>query len=271
MSMLADLHTHTSLCKHASGSPEDYLAAAAKAGLSFLGVSDHCPWPEGFDPNWRMNCSQFREYSRLVASLKEKAASTPVKVLYGVEMDWVPGRMDEVWSNLASEPFDYLIGSVHYLDGFPMDDPSAKARWLERGGPDAIWLLYADSLCEFLEEGGFDIIGHLDLPKKFAFYPSTLDPFHARMADALSIAASKGIAIELNTAGLRKEAREIYPSRKLLRMAYEADVKICFGSDAHSPFEVGYAFDKAVAEAKAAGYSSFVRFEGRKPIEEPLP
>jgi histidinol-phosphatase (PHP family) len=64
------------------------------------------------------------------------------------------------------------------------------------------------------------------------------------------------VAIELNTAGLRKECREIYPSRHYLEMAHEIGVAITFGSDAHAPNEVGADFDQAIELAKSVGYRS---------------
>ena len=271
--MLADLHTHTSLCKHAEGLPGEYLKFAAKAGLDFLGVSDHCPWPRGFDHKWRMEEEQYPEYSRLVSDLAKMSSLYGTQILYGLEVDYVPGRMEEVWLNLNKEPFDYLIGSVHYVDGFPMDSPDDKDRWKEAGGNDYIWKRYAESLLEFTQQGGFNIIGHCDIPKKFgpAFHPSDEKPFRKKMQEVFECAASKGIAIELNTAGLRKESKEIYPSLELLKSAKEAGVKICFGSDAHLPEEVAFAFSDALALAKAAGYREWTLFRSRKPCEHPIP
>lgn len=269
--MLADLHTHTPLCKHAEGSPSEYLRCAERAGLDFLGVSDHCPWPSGFDAKWRMDASQFPDYRKAVFEMKAAASGGPVKVLYGLEVDWAPGRMDEVWRNLEGEDFDYLIGSVHYVDGFPMDSPDEMHRWHEAGGPDRIWLRYAESLRDFVGHGGFDLIGHLDLPKKFGMYPSSMEPFLKTMREVFELAASKGVAVELNTAGLRKRAAEIYPSLELLKLAFKSGVRVAFGSDAHKPEEVAFAFSDAVSLAKEAGYKSFVAFERRKALEFQLP
>ena len=269
--MLADTHTHTSLCKHATGLPGEYLRAASNAGLGYLGVSDHYPWPDGFDAKWRMNVREYPEYSRMVADLKKTALLHGVEVLYGTEIDFVPGRMKEVWDNLAKESFDYIIGSVHYIDDFPMDSPEELHRWNEAGGPEKIWLSYAEHLLAFVKDGGFDIIGHCDLPKKFALCPPDQTPFKRKMNEVFEAAAANDIAIELNTAGLRKAAKEIYPSIDLLKAAKKAGVAICFGSDAHAPWEVGYAFKEAVELAKSAGYKTWTLVKERKRLEMPLP
>jgi histidinol-phosphatase (PHP family) len=112
------------------------------------------------------------------------------------------------------------------------------------------------------ESGLFDIIGHADLCKKFCFYPEQdCTPLFVRFLDA---AKRRGTAIELNTAGLRKECREIYPSLRILRLAAERGVPITFGSDAHAPQEVGLDLARAVQLARTAGYSHWCRFTKRR-------
>ena len=108
-----------------------------------------------------------------------------------------------------------------------------------------------------------------DLPKKFNYVPKEdCTPMFQKF---LAAAKTADCAIELNTAGLRKDCREIYPSDRFLQLAFETGVPITFGSDAHAPKEVGADFDKSLAAAKAAGYRSFRKFAGRKWTEASLP
>jgi histidinol-phosphatase (PHP family) len=108
----------------------------------------------------------------------------------------------------------------------------------------------------------FDIIGHADLPKKFGHRPARdcsglEEPF-------LRAARAHQCAVELNTAGLRKECREIYPGRELLQRAFQQGVPITFGSDAHAPEEVGMNFAEAVQLARETGYHQGCRFAARQ-------
>ena len=119
--MLLDYHIHTDLCRHAQGAPDNYVKTAIKRGLGEIGFSDHCPWPAGFDMKSRMAISDFPQYKKILSGLREKFPSLPIK--YGLEVDWVPGRMDEVWDSLDKEEFDYLIGSIHHVGDFPFDNP----------------------------------------------------------------------------------------------------------------------------------------------------
>ena len=77
-------------------------------------------------------------------------------------------------------------------------------------------------------------------------------------------AKKSGCAIELNTAGLRKDCKEIYPSRQMLELAFHKDVPITFGSDAHAPGEVGMNFAEAIQLAHSVGYQEYCRFEQRQ-------
>lgn len=265
----ADLHSHTPLCKHASGTPEEYLQAALDKGLAYFGVSDHIPWPHGYDSEVRMTPDQFGEYRASVRTMQKKAKDTPLTVLYGIELDFVPGRMDEVASAIANEPFDYRIGSIHYVDDFAFDNPDFAYIWKDRGA-DWVWNRYADLLCEFVDSFEFEIMGHPDLPKKFGYMPLDRSAFVEKMKDAFAIAASKGIAIEINTAGLRKKVHELYPSLDLLTLARKAGMPLAFGSDSHSPSDVAADFDKALVLAEAAGYRAAVAFQNKRMLELPF-
>lgn len=112
------------------------------------------------------------------------------------------------------------------------------------------------------ESGLFDIIAHADLCKKFCFYPKEdCTPLFERFITA---AKKHDVAMELNTAGLRKDCKEIYPSPQIVQMAAKAGVPITFASDAHAPGEVGANFAEAVALARGAGYNQWCRFSGRR-------
>lgn len=115
----------------------------------------------------------------------------------------------------------------------------------------------------------FDIIGHADLCKKFCFYPK--EDCTPLFESFLRAAREHGAAIELNTAGLRKECREIYPSPQIVRLASSAGVAITFGSDAHAPGEVGLNLAEAVQLARSCGYTHYCRFAQRRRDNTILP
>jgi len=151
---------------------------------------------------------------------------------------------------------------VHYVsDSWAIDDPQKLSEWNHRDAGE-VWRAYFDRLAMAAESGLFEIIGHADLPKKFGHRPP---PDCRTLCEKFLVAAGKhNCAIELNTAGLRKECREIYPSREILELAFQRGVPITFGSDAHAPGEVGMNFAEAVQLARAAGYTEHCRFARRR-------
>jgi len=267
---LADLHTHTTLCKHAEGKPEEYFAKACERGLKYFGISDHIPWPAGYNTRSRMSPEQYPEYRSLVHRIQSIAEGSGVKVLYGIELDWVPGRMDEVAQAIQDEPYDYRIGSIHFVGDFGFDNVNDMYMW-KTLGPDYVWGNYPNLMCDFVQNFDFDIMAHPDLPKKFGFMPPDPAAFMKKMHEALTFAGERGIAIELNTAGWRKPVKEQYPSLEILKAAREAKMPLTFGSDSHAPGEVAYGFDRASELARAAGYRSILAFEKRKAVELALP
>ncbi len=262
----ADYHMHTPLCRHASGEPVEYARQAASLGLLQIGFSDHSPMERDDFDEWRMRMDQLDEY---VAKVQIARQAVPgLKIRLALEVDYLPGQ--EAWiRNLASRhPWDYLIGSVHYItDTWDVDNPAKISQWRQHEA-HVVWKMYFERLAQAADSGLFDIIGHADLPKKFGIRPvmdcrPLYEPF-------LKAAALRGCAVELNTAGLRKDCREIYPSRELLEMARGHGVNITFGSDAHQPSEVGMNFVEARDLALSVGYTHWLEFQGRRATPQAL-
>lgn len=253
---------HTPLCRHAKGEPTEYAAHAETVGLSEIGFSDHSPMARDDFDDWRMRSDDLVTY---VDGVRKAQADHPkLAIRLALEVDYLPGH--ELWIRelSARHDWDYLIGSVHYIgagpDSWAIDNPNLLDRWKPEK-VNGIWTEYFERLTQAAASGLFDIIGHADLCKKFNHFP-TIDctPLYRRFIEA---AAASNTAIELNTAGLRKECHEIYPSLDLLTLARQLNVPITFGSDAHAPGEVGMNFKDAIALAQQAGYTDYSRFEKR--------
>ncbi len=260
MSLPPDYHMHTPLCRHATGEPLEFAAHAIAAGLAEIGFSDHNPMMEDDFDDWRMRLGQLDEYIALVG--QARSAQPSLRIAIGLELDYLPGQEDWIVELAGRHQWDYLIGSVHYIEsGWDIDNPSKLARWENRDVAE-VWSAYYDRLTRAAESRLFDIIGHVDLCKKFGFSPR--EDFMPVAQRFLEAAASHGVAIEINTAGLRKPCHEMYPSHAILETARRLRVPITFGSDAHAPEEVGADFDRALALAINCGYTHSLRFVGRR-------
>ncbi len=260
MALPADYHLHTPLCRHATGEPTDLAAQAIRLGLKEIGFSEHAPMPRDDFDDWRMRAADLDQYAANVEQARRRYPDLAIKL--ALEVDYLPGLEDWIRDLAARQPWDYLIGSVHYVaDSWAIDHPAQIARWKDRQ-PFEVWTAYFERLTQAAETGLFDIIGHADLCKKFAIYPTQdCTPLFTRFLQA---AKRHGLVIELNTAGLRKECREIYPSPRIVHLAAQLHVPITFGSDAHAPNEVGLNLAEAVQLARSAGYSHYSRFTKRQ-------
>ncbi|RYD33463.1 MAG: histidinol-phosphatase HisJ family protein [Verrucomicrobiaceae bacterium] len=262
--MPADYHLHTPLCKHAAGSPAEFAAQAVRLGLPEIGFSDHSPMPMEFD-DWRMLDAELPRYLELVDEARAAHRALPIRL--GLEVDWLEGG--EAWIESLSRraPWDYLIGSVHYLGDWNFDHPDLVARFSSCGVEeswDRYWRLFRSAA----KSGLFDIMAHPDLVKKFRHRPE--GDLRRYYEPAVQACAEAGVAIEINTAGLFKPVAEMYPAPEFLKLAAEAGIPLTINSDAHSPQEVGRAFPEALELAKECGFTQLARFQGRRRTSVPL-
>ena len=263
--MVPDYHIHTPLCHHAEGDPAAFKAAAGRQDIPAIAFTDHCPNPDGYDLQVRMSLDEWPTYQTLV---RAQQTPEPPQVLCGIETDYYEGCEHFLRPWLAQQQLDIVIGSIHYLGNWNFDNPEQLQIW-DTVDVTGVWRTYFDLLGRLAESRLADVIGHLDLPKKFGHRPP--DSIIKAMAlPALDRIAKAGLAIEINSSGLRKPVREIYPAPMLLALARERDIPICFGSDAHKPEEVGDHFQESLKLAREAGYSQAVRFSARQKTFYPL-
>ena len=255
-----DYHMHTPLCRHAVGEPVDYARRALEVGLTEIGFTDHSPMRRDDFDDWRMRANQLDEYVAKVRRAQKEFPQLTIRL--GLEVDYLPGHEDWIRELTARAPWDYFIGSVHYVsESWAIDNPYKLSEWKNRDAFE-VWSVYFDRLTMAAETGFFEIIGHADLPKKFGHKPSQdCTPLYEKF---LTAAKKNNCAIELNTAGLRKDCKEIYPSREILQLAFAKGVPITFGSDAHAPGEVGLNFKEAIQLAQSVGYAECLRLQKRK-------
>ncbi|MCK9410172.1 MAG: histidinol-phosphatase HisJ [Bacteriovoracaceae bacterium] len=240
--MLVDNHTHNYLCKHADGMIENYIQHAISIGLDEIGISDHTPMPDNWDREFRMTEEQFwKEYSPTVFVLREKYKNK-ISVKFGLEGDFMPGTESWVKTFNAKSDFDYVIGSVHYIDDWGFDNPTFVAKY-DVKDVNEIYEQYYDRINGSAQSGLFDIIGHCDLVKKFGHRPTKA--MEEVLRETFALVKQSNMAVEINTSGLRKPVKEMYPSETVLKILSEYGIPLTLGSDAHTPMDVGRDFDLA--------------------------
>ncbi|MBK5116339.1 MAG: histidinol-phosphatase HisJ family protein [Thermoleophilia bacterium] len=245
-----------------------YRHAAAAAGISELGVSEHIHRFSAALQIWRHPFWVEQAKDDLDAYCDFVASS---ELSLGIEADFIAGAEERIEAVLGARRFDYVIGSVHFIGEAAVDQDRWDVWELERGDPDRVWKRYFEQLGEAAASGLFDVMAHPDLVKVWgAGRPGPRrDPRHY-YEPAVAAMAEAGVAVELSTAGLRKPVDELYPAPALGRMLVDAGVPFALSSDAHLPEEVGYAYDRAVKFLAEIGVTEIAAFEGRVRRMEPL-
>ncbi|NLH50658.1 MAG: histidinol-phosphatase [Myxococcales bacterium] len=260
--MPVDYHIHTALCGHAADEMEEYVEQALRLGLTEMGFADHLPmevWGQA-DPCLTMSLADMEIYRRRVADLQARYQGR-IRIRFGLEADYVPGKERVIEDFLRRYDFDYVIGSVHFLGADEVDFSRDHAPWTTHP-VDEIFTGYFATLRDCAACGLFDFLGHPDLVKKFGHRPSfALDDWYDRIA---TVCAAHGIAAEINTSGLHRPVGEPYPHEDFVRAFVRHGVPMPINSDAHLPQEVGR--DRAAAEALArrAGLRRTPLYEKRR-------
>jgi len=198
------------------------------------------------------------------AVVEAKRLDFPVKL--GLEVDYVPGSERETFDLLEPYPWDYLLGSVHWIEGHSVD--SKPGLWAHVPVAE-VWRRYFIALRGAARSGLFDVLSHPDLVKIFGMRPAPdeITLHHEETADACE---ASGVTIEVSTGGLHKPVEEIYPDPELLSAFHARGVPVTMASDAHVPADVGRDYDQALALLRSAGYDTVTVFEARQARQEPL-
>jgi len=251
---MIDLHNHTPLCNHAKGNPEEFIKKAIEKGIKIYGFADHAPME--FDYEYRMGFDEMEKYEKTIKSLKERYKDK-IDILLGYEVDFTP----IVDKRVLERKVDYLIGSVHFLDNWGFDNPEFIKEW-ERRDVDDVYKEYFDKIEKMADSKLFNIAGHIDLVKVFGHKPKTDIKDLAK--NAVKAIKNANMAVEINTAGLRKPVKEAYPSDELLDMILNEDIDITISSDAHSPEQVGYKINETIKKLKNLGVNELTYFKNKE-------
>ena len=266
--MIVDYHMHLrgerQEIAHEAGAVDLFVECARKAGVDEIGFTEHGYYFTQLRTLWLVpyqveRCAyDLDAYVDAVAGARERGL--PVKL--GLEVDYVPGREDETRALHAPYPWDYLLGSVHWIDGLGVD---GEPRLVDEIGVEETWPRYFDMLGRAARSGLFDSLSHPDLVKIFGDRPERYD--YTEIVDAI---ADAGVAVEVSTAGLRKPVGELYPAQPLLELVVEAGLPIALSSDAHVPDQLGYGYDQALELLDSLEVTELSVFERRTRRLEPI-
>lgn len=257
-----DYHMHSEFSFDCDASIVMQGEQAAALGLTEICVTDHAD----FEPSDE-STGYYRPDDYFASVEQARAALGPrIAVRAGVEIGEWHIFPEQATALASAYPYDFIIGSLHWVAGENVHadvyyEPHTEAQVFEP---------YFQEMLEMVRVGAFDVIGHLDVPKRFSFtayghYRST--DFEEYIRPVLKLAIERGIGIEINTGTARRPIAEPSPDLGVLRWYREMGGEIVtVGSDAHRPAQIGYDFDTARAMLGAAGFTAVTGFERRKPF-----
>lgn len=274
--MLTDYHVHlrpdepgtTADRYFTPANAERYREVAADRGIVELGVAEHVyRFTAALDvwqhPLWIENAHD--DLDRYCDFVRDQ---TDLRL--GIEADFIPGREERMRALLEQRDWDYVVGSIHFLADGAVDYAKHDV-WNSARSADHVWRTYFTWLGEAAASGMFDILAHPDLVKHWGRerpWPEKDLRFYYDLA--MEQIADSGIAVEVSTAGLRKPIGEIYPDVAFLEMVADAGNPIALSSDAHTPEQLGYEYERALALLADVGIGELAVFERRTMRREPI-
>lgn len=262
---------------------EEYVLTAAERGVTEIAFTEHfyrCfESADVLGPFWEQETAAVAELTRQdvladrtmsldsYVEVISRAKEAGLPVLLGLEVDFFPETIDVVLEMVRQYPFDVLVGSVHWIGGWGFDKPHAAEEW-ERRGRGKVYEEFFQLEAQLAASGAVDVLAH---PDRVKMRGPRLDREPTDLYQELvSASLSTGVAVELNSGGLRHPVEEAYPGPTLLRMFADAGLDLTLASDAHMPAEAAWGFELLAGMALDAGFTHTIRFDQRSRSAEPI-
>ncbi|MFP4525259.1 MAG: histidinol-phosphatase HisJ family protein [Bacteroidales bacterium] len=252
--MLVDYHTHTFL-SDGKGKHNEFVKAAYEKGFEEIGFSDHFSI---VPTEWGINENDIQYMKETIIALKENT-NLPLKIKFGAEIDYIPGKEKETEKLISSLPLDYVIGSIHFIEYWNFD---TSPDHYDDKDIETLYEKYFNLLNSAVNTGMFDIVGHADVIKKFNHRPKKKPmEMYEKVIESI---ATNNMTVELNTSGKNKPCKEFYPDITFLEMCYQNNIPMMINSDAHKPDQIGQYFMEAAELLKKIGFKKISTFTERK-------
>lgn len=252
-----DFHMHSTVSFDAKDTARDMVAAAEKKGLKEICFTDHIDYTPEMDMVF--DTAAYR-------AAYEELCSDRLLIRRGMEYGLEPGNQQMLKEDLNRFPFDFVIGSVHLVDGL---DVYLEPYWQGKEYDQAIRLFLENTLACVESHDDYDVLGHLTFISKaranprrelirYEEYPSLFDEILRQL-----VRHEKGM--EVNTSGVDLCGGTL-PTLDMIQRFHKMGGRIVtIGSDAHNCARVGqYSFEMVKELKDMFGY--VCTFEGRKPV-----
>jgi histidinol-phosphatase (PHP family) len=260
-----DYHIHTRFSPDCRSEPEDLCRRAIALGLPEIGFSEH--WDVGpYEEVTRFlqPAAWWQELIRL-----RQLFEGQLTLRAGIEIAETHLYPQESAQMIAALPFDYVLGSVHFVGPHMMFDET----WFRQCQADELYESYFAELARMVESADIDIVAHFDIPARtgIPIFGYDVKRYKPAIRAVLKVVIERGLALDVNTAGLRKPAANLMPDPLILRWYRQmGGERLTLGSDAHALEQLGLNLNKAIQVIREAGFTYLTLYEKRRPGKIPL-
>lgn len=261
-----DYQVHSFRSHDGRSSIRQQCARAVEVGLDEIGFSEH----KDFDPaDPVVDYFDYNAYMAEIEAARREWGSS-LKIRAGVEIDYQRWFEDKIAAYLDSHPFDFVIGSVHYVDRAMLMTPEYnRSRNAQQAYRD-----YFHAVADSVRCGLFDILGHLEYANRrglAAWGAYRMEDYREELTALMDLVIAQGIVFEINTAGLHQNLGVTYPVAETVALYAERGGKLLsIGSDAHHPDQLAHAYATAARMALANGLTDVATWNQRQATLVPL-
>ena len=255
-----DYHLHSAVSYDGRGIPEEMIAAARSAGLKEICFTEHLDY---------LHCVPRTQTTYTLEAYRNAHPPRHIPGLcirHGVEVGLTPWNHQEIQQDVAAYPYDFVLGSVHFIDD---EDPYLPPYWVDRDPLESERQYFEEMLTCVELHDHFDVLGHLTYISKCKAHPCPriipLATYRDCIAQIMTVLISKGKGIEVNTSGMDR-CGDYLPGMEYLKLFKDLGGEIVtVGSDAHAPDRVGQYTSQACEILKDI-FGHVCTFEGRTPV-----
>lgn len=263
--MLFDYHIHSDFSADCSVPTEDMVKSAIQKDLTEICFTEHIDY-EYPDKDFVFEFD-LKAYDSKIRFLQEKYADQ-ITIKKGIELGLQPHLVPRYEELMQEESFDFTILSIHTADKKGLHGGDF---FKGRSIADAYTIYYEELLNCIKNFKHYNILGHLDLVKRYTINEHPSNDFHSVIKEICEVIIPEGKGIELNTSGRRYGLNNGMPSRDILELYHSLGGEvITLGSDAHRPAELAYDFKHSLQLLNDIGFKYIATFFENKPTFHPI-
>jgi histidinol-phosphatase (PHP family) len=243
-----DWHLHDSHSHDGRGAPADFARAATAKGLSSICFTNHIEELDSKTMTFEVKLPRdLEKMKKSLAAIREARPRFPgLDIKFGVEVENNPRCYPQMEAVLDALPFDYVVGSVHLVDGVPITSSFSKP-FILKHDPESLYKKYYEEMSAFVEWGRFDCLAHPDIIRRYMveLFPD-FKPYisYDMLRNVFTLLRNRGQGIEVNTGGLFEAPKDAYHEQDILNLALDCGIeRLIIGSDAHKPEDLGRGYN----------------------------